>query len=71
MNQEPIGRDELSERARQLRQWLESEARVLSVDDVTEIERERMEERAETARLLEALAASVPDVDSSEVVTLP
>lgn len=51
--------DDLPERVRQLREWLEQEVRVLSVDDVSEDERERMEERAETARALEGLFAAL------------
>lgn len=58
-----ISRAELTERAAQLRQWLETEVRLMAVDDVSESERERMEERAETARLLECLV-STPGADA-------
>jgi hypothetical protein len=50
-----VERCDLQDRARQLAEWLESEFRLLTVDDVSEEERERMEERARTARELEAL----------------
>lgn len=46
---------DLQDRAQQLAEWLESEFRLLTVDHVSENERERMEERARTARELERL----------------
>lgn len=57
MSLEPITPAELAERTTQLRQWLQEEARLLVHDDVSEDERARMVERAETACLLEAQLA--------------